>query len=137
MFRMLRMAAWQFSPGMSAAPSMVVSLGDGHITDACSPARWIPAPYGGRVDYRADFLTVESPGGFRKTLNAFVAPVARHADAVAEDPQVISVADAVFRAFGDHGGTGGMTRAELASACSGVASDAVFSARFDLFVRMG
>jgi hypothetical protein len=89
------------------------------------------------VDYRADFLTSESPDGFRKMLNAFVAPVARHADAVAEDLQVMKVADAVFRAFGDHGGTGGMTRAELASACSGVASDAVFSTRFDLFVRMG
>ena len=89
------------------------------------------------VDYRADFLTAESPDGFRKTLNAFVAPVARHADAVAEDPQVISVADAVFRAFGDYGGTGGMTKAELASACSAVASDPVFSTRFDLFVRMG
>jgi hypothetical protein len=89
------------------------------------------------VDYRADFLAAEVPDVFRKTLNAFVAPVARHADAVAEDPQVISVADAVFRAFGDYGGTGGMTKAELASACSGVASDAAFSTRFDLFVRMG
>jgi hypothetical protein len=89
------------------------------------------------VDYRADFLTAEPPDGFRKTLNAFVAPVARHADAVAEDPRAINVADAVFRAFGDYGGAGGMTKAELASACSGVASDSAFSARFDLFVRMG
>jgi hypothetical protein len=89
------------------------------------------------VDYRSEFLTAESPDGFRRTLNAFVAPIARHADAVAEDPEVISVANAVFRAFGDYGGTGGMTKAELASACSGIASDTAFSTRFDLFVRMG
>lgn len=89
------------------------------------------------MDYRADLLPAEFPEEFRKTLDAFVAPVARHADAVAEDPLAIRVAEAVFRAFGDHGGTGGMTRAELTSACSGVVSEAAFSARFDLFMRMG
>ena len=70
------------------------------------------------MDYRADLLTPDQPDRYRETLNAFVAPVAHEADAVAKDPLVLLVAEAVYEAFGDHGISGGLTRVELASACS-------------------
>jgi hypothetical protein len=89
------------------------------------------------VDYRADLLASGLPDGFSKTLNAFVAPVAHETDAVARDPLVIQVAEAVYEAFGDHGVNGGLTRGELASACSKSVPVGAFDSRFNLFVSMG
>lgn len=89
------------------------------------------------MDYRADLLTPDQPDRYRETLNAFVAPVAHEADAVAKDPLVLLVAEAVYEAFGDHGISGGLTRVELASACSKTVSVEAFESRFDLFVSMG
>jgi hypothetical protein len=90
------------------------------------------------VDHQADLLlTPGVPDRYRETLNAFVAPVANEADAVAKDPGVLQVADAVYEAFGDTGTDGGLTRGELASACCRSVSPEVFESRFDLFVSMG
>jgi hypothetical protein len=89
------------------------------------------------VDYRADLLTPDPPDRYRETLKAFVAPIAHEADAVAKDPLALQVAEAVYEAFRDHGSNGGMTRGELASACSKTVPLEVFQSRFDLFVSMG
>jgi hypothetical protein len=89
------------------------------------------------VDYHADLLTSGQPDRLRETLSAFVAPVAHEADAVAKDPLVIRVAEAVYEAFGDHGTNGGLTRGELASACLKTVPADAFQSRFDLFVSMG
>ena len=67
------------------------------------------------MEYSADLLAVnQSPGKFHDTLKAFVAPVAKATDAVASDPVALRVAQAVCAAFGDSGGSNGMTRSELA-----------------------
>lgn len=90
------------------------------------------------MDYSADLLAADqSPARFHDTLKAFVAPVARATDAVASDPVALRVAQAVCAAFGDAGGANGMTRSELAAACSTTVSVASFESRFDLFVTMG
>jgi hypothetical protein len=90
------------------------------------------------VEYSADLLVVDqSPARFHDTLKAFVAPVAKATDAVASDPVALRVAQAVCAAFGDSGGSNGMTRGELAAACSNAVSVAAFESRFDLFVTMG
>jgi hypothetical protein len=46
------------------------------------------------------------PDRYRETLNAFVAPVANEADAVAKDPGALQVAEAVYEAFWDIGTEG-------------------------------
>jgi hypothetical protein len=90
------------------------------------------------VEYSADLLAVDqSSARFHDTLKAFVAPVAKATDAVASDPVALRVAQAVCAAFGDSGGSNGMTRSELAAACSIEVSVAAFESRFDLFVAMG
>lgn len=89
------------------------------------------------MDYHADLLTPGPPDRYREMLNAFVAPVAHQADAVAKDPLVIQVAESVYQAFGDHGTDCGLTRSELASACSKSVPMDIFDSRFDLFVSMG
>lgn len=90
------------------------------------------------MEYSADLLAVDkSSVRFHDTLKVFVAPVAKATDAVASVPIALRVAQAVCAAFGDSGGSNGMTRSELAAACSHVASAAIFESRFDLFVAMG
>jgi hypothetical protein len=90
------------------------------------------------VVYPADLLTVnQPPGRFHETLKAFVAPVAKATDAVASDPAALRVAQAICAAFGDSGGSNGMTRNDLAAACSNTVAAAAFESRFDLFVTMG
>jgi hypothetical protein len=90
------------------------------------------------VKYSADLLAAnQPPARFHDTLKAFVAPVAKATDAVASDPVALRVAQAVCAAFGDSGGSNGMTRNELAAACSNTVSIAAFESRFDLFVAMG
>ena len=90
------------------------------------------------MEYSADLLdTNQSPTRFHDTLKAFVAPVAKARDAVVSDPAALRVAQAVCAAFGDSGGSNGMTRSELFAACSNAVSDAAFESRFDLFVAMG
>ena len=90
-----------------------------------------------RLPHDAEPLAADQPDRYREALSAFVAPVAYHADAVARDPEVIRVAEAVYEAFGDHGADGGLTRGELASLCSKSVNPALFESRFDLFVSMG
>ncbi len=89
------------------------------------------------MPHDAEPLAADQPDRYREALSAFVAPVAYHADAVARDPEVIRVAEAVYEAFGDHGADGGLTRGELASLCSKSVNPALFESRFDLFVSMG
>jgi len=90
------------------------------------------------VEYSADLLAVDqSSARFHGTLKAFVAPVAKATDAVASDPVALRVARAVCAAFGDSGGSNGMTRSELAAACSNAVPVAAFESRFGLFVAMG
>jgi hypothetical protein len=89
------------------------------------------------VDHRADLLAPEVPDRYRETLGAFVAPVDNEADAVAKDPVVIQVAEAVYEAFGDIGADGGLTRGELAAVCCKSVPVETFESRFDLFVSMG
>jgi hypothetical protein len=90
------------------------------------------------VEYSADLLAVDKPSArFHDTLNAFVAPVAKATDAVASDPVALRVAQAVCAAFGDSGGSNGMTRSELAAACSDAVPAVAFERRFDLFLAMG
>ena len=90
------------------------------------------------VDHRADLLlTPEAPDRYRETLTAFVAPVANEADAVAKDPVVLQVAEAIYEAFGDIGVDGGLTRSQLAAACRESVPAETFESRFDLFVSMG
>lgn len=90
------------------------------------------------MEYSADLLTVDqSSARFHDTLKAFVAPVAKATDAVASDPVALRVAQAVCAAFGDSGGSSGMTRGEIAAACSNAVPVAAFESRFGLFVAMG
>jgi hypothetical protein len=90
------------------------------------------------VEYSADLLAADQPPArFNDTLKAFVAPVAKATDAVASDPVALRVAQAVCAAFGDSGGSNGMTRSELVFACSDAVPVAAFESRFDLFVAMG
>ena len=90
------------------------------------------------MEYSADLLVAnQPPARFHDTLKAFVAPVAKATDAVASDPVALRVAQAVYAAFGDSGGSNGMTRSELAAACSNAVSVTAFESRFDLFVSMG
>jgi len=84
------------------------------------------------VEYSADLLAADQPlARFHDTLKAFVAPVASATDAVASDPVALRVAQAVCAAFGDSGGSNGMTRSELAAACSNAVSVDAFVSRFD------
>ena len=90
------------------------------------------------MEYGADpLIGNRSTADFHDTLNAFVAPVASARDAVAGDPVALRVAEAVCAAFGDSGGSRGLTRGEIAAACSGAVPRAAFERRFDLFVDMG
>jgi hypothetical protein len=90
------------------------------------------------VEYSANLLAADhSPSRFHDTLKAFVAPVAKAKDAVTSDSVALRVAQAVCAAFGDSGGSNGMTRSELSAACSNAVSVAAFESRFDLFVAMG
>lgn len=71
-------------------------------------------------------------------VSAFVAPVASNAGAVVDDPSELDLADAIYTAFGDLDGEGGLTRAQLAHACADICPDeSRFDSRFDLFCRLG
>jgi hypothetical protein len=74
---------------------------------------------------------------FLRRVEALVAPVAEDAGAVVDDPAVLAVAHAVYEAFGDLDARGGLTRAEVAIACRGVCTEALFDSRFELFCRLG
>lgn len=90
------------------------------------------------MDQQDDLLaTLASPDRFPERVNAFVAPVANESDAVAQDPLVLAVAEAVYEAFGDLDADGGLTRSELATACARSVPVQAFDSRFDLFVSMG
>jgi hypothetical protein len=90
------------------------------------------------LEYSADLLAADQQSArFHDTLKAFVAPIAKATDAVASDPVALRVAQAVCAAFGDAGGSKGMTRGEIASACTKAVPIAAVESRFDLFVTMG
>jgi hypothetical protein len=72
-----------------------------------------------------------------RRVAAFVAPVAEDAGAVASDAVSLDVADAIYQAFGDLDADGGLTRADLATACADVCDAATFDNRFELFCRLG
>lgn len=74
---------------------------------------------------------------FLRRLRALVAPIARDAGSVVDDPAVLDVALAVYAAFGDAGASGGLTKAQIAAACPGVRDEAGFDGRVELFVRLG
>lgn len=74
---------------------------------------------------------------FLRRVSALIAPVAANAGAVTDDPDVLPVARAIYEAFGTADASGGLSRAQLAVACSSVCDESTFTSRFDLFVRMG
>lgn len=74
---------------------------------------------------------------FLRRVEALVAPVAANSGAVVDDTDLLEVARAVYEAFGDRDASGGLTRAQLAAACSGVCDEVAFQSRFDLFCRLG
>lgn len=85
------------------------------------------------------FDTVADPEqtAFLRRLRALVAPVAADAGAVADDPALLDVAQAVYAAFGELGAPGGLAKAQIAAACPGLRDDPGFEARLDLFTRLG
>ncbi|WP_152330747.1 hypothetical protein [Streptomyces tsukubensis] len=50
-----------------------------------------------------------------------------------QDPASLRIAEAIHDAFGDLSSEQGLTRAELAAACSSVAPPEEFDSRFDVF----
>ena len=74
---------------------------------------------------------------FLRRLQAFAAPVVRDRGSIIDDPDLIDVADAVYAAFGDAGVSGGLTRAQIASACAGACDQATFDSRFEVFAGNG
>ncbi|WP_326731898.1 hypothetical protein [Streptomyces phaeochromogenes] len=66
----------------------------------------------------------------------FMAPVAASQKAVIQDPASLRIAEAIHDAFGDLSSEQGLTRAELAAACSSVAPPEEFDSRFDVFVGL-
>ena len=84
----------------------------------------------------------DTPAGPEKTalhrrLRALVAPVAADAGAVADDPDLLAVAQAVYAAFGETGASGGLTKAQIAAACPSVRELPGFDARVEVFVKLG
>lgn len=71
---------------------------------------------------------------FLRRLQAFAAPIVRDRGSIVEDPDLIDVAFAVYAAFGDAGVSGGLTRAQIASACAGACDTETFDSRFEVFV---
>lgn len=73
------------------------------------------------------------------SIRSFVAPIARDASAVTDDPRAVKVARDLSEVFADHAGLTGMTKAEVEHAMIrlGHADHGLFDSRFDLFVRMG
>ncbi|MFG2227704.1 hypothetical protein [Streptomyces sp. NPDC048644] len=69
-------------------------------------------------------------------LAPFVAPVAASRTAVVEDSTSLRIAEAIHDAFGDLSSERGLTRSELAEACSAVASPEEFDQRFGVFVAL-
>ncbi|MBX7267507.1 hypothetical protein KIF24_16710 [Micromonospora sp. Llam7] len=69
-------------------------------------------------------------------LEAFVAAVARNSDAVAQDPNVLDIAAAVFEAFASRRSSGGLSRQDLLDACAGVCDERSFDSRFELFKKL-
>ncbi len=65
-----------------------------------------------------------------------MAPVAASQKAVIQDPASLRVAEAIHDAFGDLCSEQGLTRAELAAACSSVASPEEFDGRFNVLVGL-
>ena len=65
-----------------------------------------------------------------------MAPVAASKHAVTRDRTSLRMAEAIHDAFGDLSSEQGLTRAELAAACSVVASAEEFDSRFDIFVSL-
>ncbi|SER92721.1 hypothetical protein [Actinokineospora terrae] len=72
-------------------------------------------------------------------IRSFVAPIARDAAAVTDDPRAVKVARDLSEVFADHAGLTGMTRTEVehAMARRGHTDRALFDSRFDLFLKMG
>lgn len=72
-------------------------------------------------------------------IRSFMAPIARDASAVTDDPRAVQVARDLSEVFADHAGLTGMTKAEVerAMARRGHVDHALLDSRFDLFVRMG
>jgi hypothetical protein len=81
--------------------------------------------------------SVDDHAAYVDRLSAFVAPVAADAGAISKDPATLLVAEAVYAAFGDSGSPDGLTRAQLAAACTDVVPPRILDSRFDLFVDMG
>lgn len=74
---------------------------------------------------------------FLRRLQAFAAPIVRNRGSIVDDPDLLDVADAVYAAFGDAGVSGGLTRAQIASACAGACDAETFDSRFDVFLGHG
>lgn len=70
------------------------------------------------------FDTVSDPEqtAFLRRLRALVAPIA--ADAGADDPALLDVAQAVYAAFGESGASGGLAKAQIAALCFSSVSSA-------------
>ena len=72
-------------------------------------------------------------------IRSFMAPIARDASAVTDDPRVVQIARDLSEVFADHAGLMGMTKAEVETVMirRGHTDRALLDSRFDLFVRMG
>ncbi|HUK68770.1 MAG TPA: hypothetical protein VLW50_08480 [Streptosporangiaceae bacterium] len=74
-----------------------------------------------------------------ENLRSFVAPIAKDASAVVEDPRALQMARDLSEVFAEHAGISGLTKAEAEQALArrGPLDRTLFESRFDLFVRMG
>lgn len=76
--------------------------------------------------------------GLMSRVSAFIAPVAADAGAIVDSVDELNLANAVYQAFGDLDADGGLSRAQLAQACTDACPDpARFDSRFDLYCRLG
>lgn len=69
-------------------------------------------------------------------LAAFIAPLAKHSDAVIEDPKLLYIAEAIFVAYSTTSSEGGLSRRDLWAACSHLCAEEVFQQRFSTFKRL-
>jgi hypothetical protein len=74
-----------------------------------------------------------------ENLRSFVAPIAKDASAVVEDPRALQMARDLSEVFAEHARISGLTKAEAEQALArqGPLDRTLFESRFDLFVRMG
>ncbi|MFF0374003.1 hypothetical protein [Actinoplanes missouriensis] len=104
------------------------------MDESAEPALFSMAPPGAMSDRRQ-----VNDAKLLDNIRSFIAPIARDASAVTDDPRVVQIARDLSEVFADHAGLTGMTKAEVEAVMvrRGHTDHALFDSRFDLFVRMG